>query len=236
MNSTFVEILAMRNISSVILSVTKGLFLPISLILLIQAGASRALSVSERDLPLPGLRQVPLELGKWSAPSEQLLERGITEYLKPDEYILRDYVNKDASSAINLFAAYFKSLQNVYGPHSPQVCLPGSGWLIRSSKIEEVQGAERGKSIPVNEFILEKSNDRILVIYWYQNDRNVWAEEFQAKLKLLPDLIRYRRSDVSLVRLITPLGGVAANNGLTRCLEFTKLVFPPLAERFRTTK
>ena len=225
----------MHNISRVMKSVTKGLFIPIGVILALQAGASRMLSVSERDLPLPGLRQLPMELGKWNASTEEQLDHSVTEYLKPDEYILRDYMSKDAGN-INLFVAYFKSLQNVYGPHSPRICLPGSGWLIRSSKIEELQVAGRGESIPVNEYILEKSEDHILVVYWYQNDRNVWAEEFQAKLKMLPDLIRYRRSDVSLVRLITPLRGVDPKTALTNCMAFTKFVYPSLVERFGTTK
>ena len=128
-------------------------------------------------------------------------------YLKPDDYILRDYTADNGSAPTNLFVAYFKSLQNVYGPHSPSVCLPGAGWLVTSSKILNVTVPGRPDPIPVNEFTMEKSNSRILVIYWYQNDRAVWAQEFKAKLRLLPDLLRYRRSDVSLVRVITSLPG-----------------------------
>ncbi len=48
----------------------------------------------------------------------------------------------------------------------------------------------RAAGIPVNKFVLEKAGQHILVLYWYQNDRNVWAEEFQGKLRLLPDLIQ----------------------------------------------
>lgn len=190
--------------------------------------------MSERDLPVPGLRQIPMELGTWRALSEQQLDHNVTDYLKPDDYILRDYVNQDAGS-VGLFVAYFKSLQNVYGPHSPRICLPGAGWLIRSSKIDELQVPGRSEPIPVNEYLLEKSEDRILVLYWYQNDRNVWAEEFQAKLKLLPDLLRYRRSDVSLVRLIAPLRGAPSKDALANCVEFTRLAFPKLVERFGNT-
>jgi EpsI family protein len=226
----------MPDIFSMMKFVPKGLFIPITLILGFQAGASRMLSVSERNLQLPELRQLPMGFGKWNASSEEQLDRNISDYLKPDEYVLRDYVSKDPVSNINLFVAYFKSLQNVYGPHSPRICLPGSGWLIRSSKIEEARAPGRADSFPVNEYVLEKSADRILVVYWYQNNRDVWAEEFQAKLKLLPDLIRYRRSDVSLVRLITPLGSVSTENALANCLEFTRLIFPSLVERFANTK
>jgi hypothetical protein len=84
----------------------------------------------------------------------------------------------------------------------------------------------------VNQFIMEKANSHILVLYWYQNDRNVWAEEFQGKLRLLPDLIRYRRSDVSLVRLVEPLRGDIADQELMDCRDFTRLMFPALVENF----
>ena len=135
------------------------------------------------------------------------LEPAVQEYLKPDSYILRDYANSASGSAVNVFVAYFKSLQSGYGPHSPAVCLPGSGWLVRERTILNISVPGRGAAIPVNKFLLEKAGQHILVLYWYQNDRNVWAEEFQGKLRLLPDLIKYKRSDVSLVRLVQPLRG-----------------------------
>jgi hypothetical protein len=84
----------------------------------------------------------------------------------------------------------------------------------------------------VNKYNLEKSNDRILVLYWYQNDRHVWAEEFQAKLHLLPDLLRYHRSDESLVRLVMPIGQDSNGGELAESLAFARSIFPVLAERF----
>jgi EpsI family protein len=201
-----------------------------------QAAASRMLLISERDLPIPGLHKLPLELGEWKATGEQTLERNVSEYLKPDEYVLRDYVNQRGGAPINLFAAYFKSLQNTYGPHSPRVCLPASGWLVRSWKVSKMEVPGQIGGIAINEYVLQKAGSNILVVYWYQNDRHIWAEEFQAKLKLLPDLIRYHRSDVSLVRLIVPLQGETWGSELSTCTEFTKLIFPSLAERFGTVQ
>ncbi|MBZ5593060.1 MAG: EpsI family protein [Acidobacteriia bacterium] len=212
-----------------------ALFLFVCLILILQVAASRALSLPERNLPLPELHSLPLEVGRWKALEEQALEVQVTEYLRPDEYILRNYVNAEAGGSINLFVAYFKSLQNSYGPHSPRVCLPGAGWLTQSSRIRVVAVPGRADGIPTNEYVLEKSGTSILVVYWYQNDRNVWAEEFHAKLTLLPDLLRYRRSDVSLVRLVTPLGG-RVNDASANSTEFVKSVFPLLVERFEATR
>jgi EpsI family protein len=224
----------MSNFVKLLRSIGNGVFLAICLILVVQVTASRMLTIDERNIVLPGLNQIPLDFGKWKATGEQSLDRGVTLYLKPDDYILRDYVDQTTGTSINLFVAYFKSLQNNYGPHSPRICLPGSGWWVRSSKIASVQIPERKEAIPVNEYLLDKSGERILVLYWYQNDRNIWAEEFQAKLRLLPDLIRYKRADVSLVRLVMPLRNSDAGNELATSVEFTRLVFPKLVERFAT--
>jgi EpsI family protein len=171
-------------------------------------------------------------VGPWQATAEQSIGPDVTAYLKPDEYILRDYVDNGNGGTIGLFVAYFKSLQNTYGPHSPRICLPGSGWLVSSSKIANIAVPGRPGGIPVNQFTMEKSNQRILVLYWYQNDRDVWADEFYAKLRLLPDLIRYRRSDVSLVRLVAPMRDSSSDPELKDCTQFTEQIFPLLAEHF----
>ena len=204
----------------------------VCLILLMQAAASRALSIMEQDVPRPELRRLPMQLDRWTAWGEQSLDPAVAEALKPDDYILRDYVDHAGGASVNLFVAYFKSLQNNYGPHSPRVCLPGSGWLMRSSSIAALEIPGRAESIPINEVVMEKASDRILVVYWYQNDRDVWAEEYRAKLKLLPSLLRYRRSDASLVRLVMPVPGEGWNDTLASCLKFTKVLFPMVAERF----
>ena len=131
------------------------------------------------------------------------------------------------------FVAYFKSLQSSYGPHSPRVCLPGSGWLIRSSSIVNVQMPNWQGETPVNQFEMERDGKRILVMYWYQNRRKVWAEEFRAKIYLLPDLLRYRQFDVSLIRIVTPLEGYASTGrAVEAATEFAQRLFPELVERF----
>jgi EpsI family protein len=202
------------------------------LILVLQTSASRMLKIDEAKFGIPGLHDLPWQVGPWQATAEQSIGPDVTAYLKPDEYILRDYVDNGNGGIIGLFVAYFKSLQNTYGPHSPRICLPGSGWLVSSSKMANIAVPGRPGGIPVNQFTMEKSNQRILVLYWYQNDRDVWADEFYAKLRLLPDLIRYRRSDVSLVRLVAPMRDSSSDPELKDCTQFTEQIFPLLAKHF----
>jgi EpsI family protein len=219
--------------AGVVFSALKVWLLPAVLILAAQGAVLHVLSIPEESIIIPRLDNVPAQLGGWRTISEESLDPGVQEYLRPDAYILRDYANTQSGSAVNLFVAYFKSLQSGYGPHSPSVCLPGSGWLVRERAILNLPVPGRDAAIPVNKFLLEKAGQHILVLYWYQNDRNVWAEEFQGKLRLLPDLIKYKRSDVSLVRLVQPLRGGDATQGLSELKQFTKLIFPALSEDFR---
>jgi EpsI family protein len=218
---------------AILRSIVKSWIVPAGLILAAQGAALHVLSLPEQNLTIPQLNNLPVQLGSWKTVSEQALDPAVLEYLKPDSYVLRDYANQESNSAINVFVAYFKSLQSGYGPHSPSVCLPGSGWLVTSRSVIGVPVPGRTAGIPVNKFVLEKSSQRILVLYWYQNDRNVWAEEFQGKIRLLPDLIRYKRSDVSLVRLVEPLRGEFPDQAMADCQQFTKLMFPALTKDFR---
>ena len=215
---------------------TRALLIAVCVVLLAQAGADRMLSISEHELSLPGLHQIPFGFGNFQARAEDTLEPAVLEYLRPDEYILRDYVNQKDGRPVNFFVAFFKSLQNEYGPHSPRNCLPSSGWLQRSWKVSHIAVPGSSEPIPVNEYVLEKSGQNILVLYWYQNDRHVWAEEFQAKLTLLPDLLRYRRSDVSLVRLVMPMSTGSWEREFATGSEFAKLSFQSLAEHFKSVQ
>ncbi len=214
-------------------SALKGALLAAGLILAAQGAALHLLSIAERGLTAPRFGNLPGQLGGWKTVSEQSLEPEVQAYLKPDAYIMRDYANAATGGNVAVFVAYFKSLQNGYGPHSPAVCLPGSGWLVQDRQIVQVPAPGRAEPIPVNKFVLEKSGQHILVLYWYQNDRNVWAQEFQGKLRLLPDLIKYRRSDVSLVRLVEPLAGDDIGRALAESTHFATLIFPALTEEFR---
>src|SRR5579864_1624980 len=206
----------------------KGGLLAAAVVLIGQAAILRQLSVREVNIRVPALDSVPQEFGGWNLSGEQSLDQGVLDFLRPDGYILRDYANPAYSNSINLFVAFFKSLQNTAGPHSPHDCLPGAGWLIRSSAVPTFQAPGWNEQLQVNQYTMEKAGERILVMYWYQNDRHVWAEEFKAKLTLLPDLIRYRRSDVSLVRLVTPLEQGGLDNASATARDFINHVFPSL--------
>jgi len=205
----------------------------LTVILSAQIAGSYVLTVDERSLNIPGLQELPDRIGTWALTEEQPLAPEVTSYLRPDDYVQRGYVSQQPESSISLFVAYFKSLQNNFGPHSPQACLPGSGWLVHLWKVIDMPVPESHETVPINEYVLEKEGKKILVLYWYQNGRRVWAEEFQVKLHLLPDLLRYHRSDISLVRVVDTLGpDTTMDQALQQSLSFAHSLYPLLVQRF----
>src|SRR5437764_9538068 len=101
--------------------------------------------------------------------------------------------------------AYFPTQRTGSTIHSPQNCLPGSGWVpVEFSRVEvPLRGSD---NIRVNRYVIGKGLDRMLVIYWYQAHGRVVASEYWAKFYLVEDAIRMNRSDGALVRLMTPIG------------------------------
>jgi EpsI family protein len=211
---------------------TRRLLLGLTLILAGQIAASRATFLAERLPKPPSLHLLPAKIGSWRATGEQYLDPAVLNYLKPNDYIMRIYENPEREIELTLLVAYFRSLKSSYGPHSPRVCLPGHGWLTKASATETIQIDGSARGMRANRYLMEKGKDEILVLYWYQNGRRIWAEEFRAKLYLLPDLVRYRRSDVSLIRIIAPTYEGMHEATFALCRDFAAAMLPALEERF----
>lgn len=212
----------------------RTLLMALLALLTLQTVTSSAVSTTEKELPSPSLERIPQRISDWRIVSEQALDPPLVAYLRPDDYILRDYVRGSDKSLTSVVVMYFKSLKTNYGPHAPRICLPGTGWIARSASMIALPVATG--SIEVNRYLMERGGKTIVVLYWYQNSRRSWAQEFQTKLNLLPDLLRYQRSDLSLVRISASLGeqGTALDQDprVKGVEEFARLLYPLLSERF----
>jgi EpsI family protein len=112
-------------------------------------------------------------------------------------------------------------------PHSPKVCLPGSGWIPISSDVITV--STMAASITVNRYVVTNHGSRSVVLYWYQTPRRVTANEWMAKLWLVIDSARDRRSDVALVRIVVPIGD-SQDAAMLAAADFAQAAYPLLRE------
>jgi EpsI family protein len=100
--------------------------------------------------------------------------------------------------------------------------MPGGGWAPIASEIITVKTPSG--AYPVNRYLLQKGEEKILVYYWYQGRGRIVADEFRDRLYLLWDRLWKRRSDEALVRLIVPY----TPENEKRLQEFTRALFPIL--------
>ena len=57
----------------------------------------------------------------------------------------------------------------------------------------------------VNRYLLQKDDQRTVVLYWYQGRGRVRASEYVVKWDLLRDAALRKRSEEALVRIIVPI-------------------------------
>lgn len=175
-------------------------------VLLAQVAVFYAIQRNEIAFGDASLAAVPNRFGDWrQAGGEMSIDKEVLDVLKADQVLNRSYFDPSSGYQASLFVAFFKTQRAGVSPHSPKVCLPGAGWEPRDSRTISIQAPGFEAPVPVNRYIIARGESRSLVLYWYQSFNRVVASEYQAKLYLMADSVRYRRSDTALVRVILPL-------------------------------
>lgn len=200
--------------------------LALSLLLALQAAAFYSTSTPEKDIVMERLDTFPKQVGAWQMVAEFPMEPEVQAVLRSDDALTRNYANTDTRKGANLFIAFFRSQKTGAAPHSPKNCLPGSGWAPLESGTLAVKVPDWPEPITVNRYIVARGDQRTLVLYWYQTAHRVVASEYAAKIWLVLDALRYRRSDTSLVRVVAPLEKDNAQAGESVAAEFVREFFP----------
>ncbi len=173
------------------------------------------------------LDEFPAQMGAWTLEQSGVVDAETREVLKADDLMTRWYVDPALGGA-DLFVAYFKTQRTGQSPHSPKNCLPGSGWSPSATGSIDVPIPSRGETIRINRYIVTKGDSKDAVLYWYQAQNRVIADEFAAKFYLVADSIRYHRSDTALVRVVVPVQGVSEQDAVARGVSFVQVVYPEL--------
>ena len=173
----------------------------------------------------------PREFGDWQqAGGRESLSARVEGALGADDYHQVNLVNPDAAAPVGLFMAWYND-QTQGGVHSPEVCLPGSGWEIAWLERTDIAGA-MGSDRPfnINRAIIQKGSTRMMVYYWFQQRERRIAWDIAAKFWLMMDGITTGRTDGALVRLTTAIGSdeadAAAEARLQEVLEEVVPVLP----------
>jgi EpsI family protein len=176
----------------------------------------------------PPLSSLPTKIDGWTGTDDTLDDQTL-ELLGDPKYLLRNYVEASLQQPdIGVFIAYYPSQTTGDTIHSPAHCLPGAGWVPTSRKIVQLTAPD-GTTFPVNRFVISKSGDRDLALYWFQSHGRGVANEYWAKYYLIYDSIRMHRSDGALVRFISPMyPGESADAAQARVMAFGNHILPLL--------
>jgi EpsI family protein len=201
-----------------------------SLIVAILAGTALFLHSRGQAEVLPPrmpLSEFPLKVGIWQG-ANVVIPQWALDVLGHGEFVERIFARGENEPRVDLFIAYFPSQRTGSTMHSPQNCLPGSGWTPAESSRMEVEEPGSGQ-IKMNWYILAKGMDRLLVFYWYQSHGRTVASEYWAKFYLVEDAIRMNRSDGALVRISTLIAqNESVGSAEKRALAFVQDVSPLL--------
>lgn len=164
----------------------------------------RAASTIARD----SFAQFPRTLGDWrQTGTPRKLGARVETVLGADDYHairLVSRTNPDTPE-VEFFSAWYAD-QSKGGVHSPEICLPGSGWEIawlERSDITEQMNWETPFNI--NRAIIQKGETRMMVYYWFEQKGRKIAWDMAAKYWLMVDGVKTGRTDGALVRLTTSI-------------------------------
>lgn len=177
--------------------VKKPLYVSIVLILVALIAVNLLSDRVEIKPERKSLATFPTKIDNWIA-KESSLPKDVEEFLGVDDYLLADY--KTGRDSVNFYVAYYASQRKGVSPHSPQVCMPGGGWIISSLDRITIDVAGK-KDFHVNRTVINKDNHRQVVYYWFEQRGRHIANEYYMKWYLLLDSIQRNRTDGALVRV-----------------------------------
>lgn len=201
-----------------------------TLLLGLQAVAYYAYPKGEAIPRFTPLSQLSAEIGSWHMVSDLPIEPEVQALLKADDALNRVYTDTAASFSTSLYVAFFKTQSTGISPHSPKVCLPGSGWTPVGSSRLQVQIPGQDSPIEVNRYMIQRGEESSVVLYWYQTPHRVVANEYAAKLYTVIDSLRYHRTDTSMVRVICPVDTRGEQAAQDEAIRFTQKIFPILRQ------
>jgi len=136
----------------------------------------------ERPPATPLLSRFPVQFADWKMLREDPLDRDIVNALRADELLSRTYIQTTGGSEAGLVVAWFQSQRaGASQPHSPQVCLPASGWTPQQRG--EITLDTTAGPIKVNRYVVANRSARggpLLVSNSAPRDRGGMGREILA--------------------------------------------------------
>jgi EpsI family protein len=200
--------------------------LSLGILLTAGIGAQRSMDLrAPLDVTIPseikGQKAVDIKVSK----AEQRVA-GMTSYL------LRVFSpggsqQDQVAGSFSVYVGYYASQIRGRTIHSPKNCLPGAGWEALTSS--QVAINTPSGPVNVNRYVLQRRDEKALVLYWYQGRGRVESNEYRVKWNLLRDAALKSRSDEALVRIVVP-AKTTVDAAFREAAEVAKVLVPAVAQ------
>lgn len=195
----------------------------------LQAIAVHLVAGNERAPAPPDFARFPATFAGWTSLHEDPIAPDVEAQLHADRLLSRTYGRPNGEAG--LFVAWFQSQRSgLSQPHSPQVCLPASGWVPEVK--DEVAFETPAGPLAVNRYIVVNRGQRDVVLYWYQMRRRAIEGEWAAKFWTVSNAIRERRTDTALVRIVVWAADGNAERATATAVHFGRDLYPVLLGHF----
>jgi len=177
------------------------------------------------------LNQFPLKVGEWTADRHLSMAQYFIDVLDLSEYVIINYHNRN-SKKVNFYVAYYESQRKGESIHSPETCLPGSGWSFNQSGTVNVNGVPGNNgTYEVNRAVMQFGRSRQITYYWFPVRGRILNNAYQLKIYNFWDALTKQRTDGALVRLITQVyDDEALGDAEKRLQDFVRDIVPVLEE------
>jgi len=198
-------------------------------VLALTAGVHSAIDFSEKQPVSRPFNTFPLHVGEWEG-TRQVLDRIFTDTLELTDYTLINYSRRN-SPPVNMYVAYYGSQRKGKSIHSPETCLPGSGWCFTQAGAVAITLSGGNESFSAMRALIEKDDQKQLVYFWFNERGRVLTNSYEMKIYNLLDALIKKRTDGALVRVITPISSFEKVEDADKRLQsFINDVAPALSE------
>ncbi|MDD2944099.1 MAG: EpsI family protein, partial [bacterium] len=178
----------MRIVAPFRLSLLIALLVVTSLLAHATSGTSRTSTAKE------SLSQVFGSNNSWRLVGNHHLDASIVNELMLDDYLFQSYARNSESAS--LYIGYYRTAKKVGAAHDPLVCFQGQGWQIKDrEKGEYILSRNPELKISYSAMIAERSDERQLIVYWFQANRRARANSHSEKGAMIMDAFFGRGED-----------------------------------------
>jgi EpsI family protein len=126
------------------------------------------------------LEEFPTTLGGWhQVGSDEKFDSETERVLGADDYLSRTFEANEKRGFF--YVGYYATQREGRTYHSPQNCLPGAGWVMRDHKIVKISPKNGAPEFDSNYFIIDKGDQKSVLLYWYQGRGRILANEYWGK-------------------------------------------------------